>query len=98
MRLLSVAVLSSALLLSGSSLTAGGNASPSSNSTPAIFGFRDAAAESDTEACPAGSQIGTATSAVGPGREPYVASEGRVYLTGPYKDGPFGLKVEVPSL
>jgi len=50
MRLLSVAVLSSALLLSGSSLTAGGNASPSSNSTPAIFGFRDAAAESDTEA------------------------------------------------
>jgi hypothetical protein len=55
------------------------------------------AAESDTEACPAGSQIGTATSAVGPGSEPYVDSEGRVYLTGPYKDGPFGLKVEVPA-
>ncbi len=55
------------------------------------------AAESATEPCPAGSQIGTATSAVGPGSEPYVDSEGRVYLTGPYKDGPFGLKVEVPA-
>ena len=55
------------------------------------------AAESATEPCPAGSQIGTATSAVGPGSEPYVDSEGKVYLTGPYEDGPFGLKVEVPA-
>ena len=55
------------------------------------------AAESATEPCPAGSQIGTATSAVGPGSEPYVDSEGKVYLTGPYGDGPFGLKVEVPA-
>ena len=55
------------------------------------------AAESATEPCPAGSQIGTATSAVGPGSEPYVDSEGKVYLTGPYGEGPFGLKVEVPA-
>ena len=55
------------------------------------------AAESATEPCPVGSQLGTATSAVGPGSEPYVDSEGRVYLTGPYKNGPFGLKVEVPA-
>ena len=55
------------------------------------------AAESSTEPCPAGSQIGTATSAVGPGSEPYVDSEGKVYLTGAYGDGPFGLKVEVPA-
>ncbi len=55
------------------------------------------AAESTTEPCPAASQIGTATSAVGPGSEPYVDSEGKVYLTGPYGGGPFGLKVEVPA-
>ena len=56
-----------------------------------------AAAESTTEPCPAASQLGTATAAAGPGSEPYVDSEGRVYLTGPYKGGPFGLKVEVPA-
>ena len=55
------------------------------------------AAGSATEPCPAGSQIGTATSAVGPGSEPYVDTEGKVYLTGPYGEGPFGLKVEVPA-
>ena len=55
------------------------------------------AAGSTTEPCPAGSQIGTATSAAGAGSEPYLDSEGKVYLTGPYKGGPFGLKVEVPA-
>ena len=55
------------------------------------------AAGSATEPCPAESQIGTATSAVGPGSEPYVDTEGKVYLTGPYGEGPFGLKVEVPA-
>jgi hypothetical protein len=55
------------------------------------------AAESATEPCPAGSQIGTAISAAGAGSEPLVDREGKVYLTGPYKDGPFGLKVEVPA-
>jgi N-acetylated-alpha-linked acidic dipeptidase len=47
MKLLSAAILSSAFLLSGSASTAGGN--PSSHSTPAIFGFRDVAAESAIE-------------------------------------------------
>ncbi len=55
------------------------------------------AAESTTEPCPAESQIGTATSAAGAGPEPFVDPKGKVYLTGPYKDGPFGLKVEVPA-
>src|SRR5450631_2887378 len=48
MRLLLTAVLSLALFLSGSSPTTSGNAS-TSGSTPTIFGFRDAAAESATE-------------------------------------------------
>ena len=48
MKLLSAVVLSSALLLPGSSSNAGGN-SPAASS-PFIFGFRDAAAESAIEA------------------------------------------------
>jgi len=47
MKLFSSAILSFALFLSGSSPTAGGN--PSSSAAPAIFGFRDAAAEQSTE-------------------------------------------------
>jgi len=49
MKLLLAAILSSALFLSGSSPEASGDAS-SSPSTPAIFGFRDATAETATEA------------------------------------------------
>jgi N-acetylated-alpha-linked acidic dipeptidase len=49
MKPLSAAVLSSALFLSGSPRTAGGSASASSGSSPSIFGFRDAAAESAIE-------------------------------------------------
>ena len=49
MKVLLSAVLSSALFLSGSSPVAGGNAS-SSGPTPTIFGFRDATAETATEA------------------------------------------------
>ena len=47
MKLFSSAILSFALFLSGSSATAGGKAS--SAAAPAIFGFRDAAAEQSTE-------------------------------------------------
>ena len=65
-----------------------------SRASPAVKARRPNRAR---EPCPAGSQIGTATSAVGPGSEPYVDSEGKVYLTGPYGEGPFGLKVEVPA-
>ena len=50
MKLFLSVVLSSALFLSASSPTAGGNATASFNPGPAIFGFRDAAAESATEA------------------------------------------------
>jgi N-acetylated-alpha-linked acidic dipeptidase len=48
MKLLLAAILSSALFLSGSSPKASGDAS-SSPSTPSIFGFRDATAETATE-------------------------------------------------
>ena len=48
MRILSAALLSSSVLLAASPTTVGGNP-PSSNSSPAIFGFRDAAAESAIE-------------------------------------------------
>jgi N-acetylated-alpha-linked acidic dipeptidase len=50
MKLLSTAVLASAILLAGPSTTAKENPGGSSTSTAAIFGFRDAAAESATEA------------------------------------------------
>lgn len=48
MKLISTVVLSSAILFSGSSTTAD-NGTASSNPSPAIFGFRDAAAESTIE-------------------------------------------------
>jgi N-acetylated-alpha-linked acidic dipeptidase len=50
MKLFSAALLSSAILFSGSSTPSNGNVGASSTSTPAIFGFRDAAAETATEA------------------------------------------------
>jgi hypothetical protein len=56
------------------------------------------AAESTSVECSPASQIGTATSAAGAGSEPYVVPGGRVYLTGPYRNGPFGLKVVVPAV
>jgi hypothetical protein len=50
------------------------------------------AAEANSGECPAASELGTATTAAGPGPHPYFTT-GRVYLTGPYKNQPFGLAV-----
>ncbi len=50
MKLFLAALFSSVLLFSAAPTTAGGDSAVSSNSTPAIFGFRDAAAESAVEA------------------------------------------------
>lgn len=43
--------------------------------------------------CPAKTQIGTASIAVGSGPSPLTLSRGPVYLTGPYAGAPFGLAI-----
>lgn len=54
------------------------------------------AGQAGTGSCPAESQIGTTSVLSGPGAQP-LPVKGRVYLTGPYKDAPFGLSVAVPT-
>lgn len=58
---------------------------PQCDPTPANAGF-----------CPAESKIGTTSTLSGPGALP-LALTGNVYLTGPYKDAPFGLSIAVPT-
>jgi hypothetical protein len=48
--------------------------------------------------CSPQSQIGETTVAAGVGPTPYWVKGGRVYLTGPYNGGPFGLSVVVPAI
>lgn len=47
--------------------------------------------------CPSGSLIGEASTAVGAGPDPYWVHGGKVYLTGPYNNGPFGLAIVIPT-
>jgi hypothetical protein len=46
--------------------------------------------------CSAAAQIGSTSVLSGPGATP-LALTGRVYLTGPYKDAPFGMSIVVPT-
>jgi hypothetical protein len=55
------------------------------------------ASEASLTACPAASQIGTTTAAVGSGSDPYYVT-GKVFFTGPYNGAPFGLSVVVPAV
>jgi hypothetical protein len=48
--------------------------------------------------CPAASMIGEVSAAAGVGSEPFVLHGGRVYLTGPYNGGPFGLSIVIPAV
>ncbi len=47
--------------------------------------------------CGPQSLLGQATAAIGAGPQPYWLREGRVYLTGPYDGGPFGLTIVLPT-
>jgi hypothetical protein len=48
--------------------------------------------------CSEASNIGETTEAVGPGEDPYWVKGGKVYLTGPYDNEPFGLSIVVPTV
>jgi hypothetical protein len=53
--------------------------------------------EKRSPSCPAASQVGTVDVAAGAGPQPYHA-QGKVYLAGPYKGGPFSLEVITPAV
>ncbi|HET6505909.1 MAG TPA: hypothetical protein VFG42_03910 [Baekduia sp.] len=54
------------------------------------------AAAANAGTCPVESKIGTTSALSGPGAQP-LGLTGNVYLTGPYKDAPFGLSIAVPT-
>ena len=53
--------------------------------------------EQASSACPAASQVGTATVGVGAGTHPLYVG-GKVYLAGPYKGSPLSLETVIPAL
>ncbi len=55
-------------------------------------------AEHQSPACPANSQVGTATVGAGAGQSPVYVSTGKAYLAGPYGGAPLSLAVVVPAL
>ena len=56
----------------------------------------DAAANAGT--CADASKIGDVTVGAGAGTSPFYITNGRVYLTGPYRGAPYGLAVVVPAV
>jgi hypothetical protein len=53
--------------------------------------------QANAGSCPASSEIGTVSVDAGAGIDPYYV-QGKVYLTGPYNGGPFGISVAVPAV
>ncbi len=56
------------------------------------------AADAANGTCPAGSKIGDVTVGAGAGSNPFFITNGRAYLTGPYKGAPFGVSIVVPAV
>jgi hypothetical protein len=54
-------------------------------------------ANATTGSCPPASRVGSVMAGAGPGSHPFFLP-GQIYLTGPYKGGPYGLVVEVPAI
>jgi hypothetical protein len=54
-------------------------------------------AEANVGSCPESTQVGTVDADAGPGPNPLTVP-GKVYLTGPYNGGPYGLSVVVPAI
>jgi hypothetical protein len=48
--------------------------------------------------CTAGSKVGSVTVGAGAGPDPFFITDGRAYITGPYKGAPFGLSIVVPAV
>jgi len=55
-------------------------------------------ANADAGTCPADSLIGSASAVAGAGPTPFAFNGGQVFLTGPYKGGPYGLSIVVPAI
>jgi hypothetical protein len=55
-------------------------------------------AETAHPACPAASQIGTASAGAGAGPDPFYANTGKAYLAGPYKGAPLSIAVVAPAV
>jgi hypothetical protein len=54
-------------------------------------------AQAAASECPPSSEVGEATAVAGLGSEPYVQEGGKVFITGPYGDAPFGLEIVTPA-
>jgi uncharacterized repeat protein (TIGR01451 family) len=55
-------------------------------------------AQANAGTCPDSSKIGTVVAGAGAGPTPFYITNGRLYITGPYKGAPYGLSVVVPAV